>query len=147
MWYTILAHWKIKPGSFKMNFRQTLSSYLFTMLVFPDSLIDMVVCIWALGTSWSELESWRCTYWLCDLALQPQFLTLFQGMNYPSLARSLFLLFSGSVVSDSLLLHGLQHTRLPCPPSPRVCSNSCPLSRWCHPIILIFLPAKGLSKA
>ena len=32
--------------------------------------------------------------------------------------------------------HGLQHPRLPCPsPSPRVCSNSCPLSRWCHPII------------
>ena len=33
--------------------------------------------------------------------------------------------------------HGLQHTRLPCPsPSPRACSNSCPLSRWCHPTIL-----------
>ena len=32
--------------------------------------------------------------------------------------------------------HGLQHTRLPCPsPSPRACSNSCPLSRWCHPTI------------
>ena len=30
----------------------------------------------------------------------------------------------------------LQHTRLPCPsPSPRVCSNSCPLSQWCHPAI------------
>ena len=27
-------------------------------------------------------------------------------------------------------------TRLPCPsPSPRACSNSCPLSRWCHPTI------------
>ena len=27
-------------------------------------------------------------------------------------------------------------TRLPCPPlSPGVCSNSCPLSRWCHPTI------------
>ena len=27
-------------------------------------------------------------------------------------------------------------TRLPCPsPSPRVCSNSCPLSQWCHPTI------------
>ena len=39
-------------------------------------------------------------------------------------------------MSDSLRPHGLQHTRLPCPsPSPRVCSNSCPLSRWCHPII------------
>ena len=41
------------------------------------------------------------------------------------------LLFSHSVLSDSL------HTRLPCPsPSPRACSNSCPLSWWCHAIIL-----------
>ena len=33
--------------------------------------------------------------------------------------------------------HGLQHTRLPCPsPSPGACSNSCPLSWWCHPTIL-----------
>ena len=35
---------------------------------------------------------------------------------------------------DSLWPCGLQHTRLPClSPSPRVCSNSGPLSRWCHP--------------
>ena len=40
----------------------------------------------------------------------------------------LLLLFSHSVVSDSLRHHGLQHARLPCPsPSPRACSNSCPL--------------------
>ena len=46
------------------------------------------------------------------------------------------LLFSCSVMSYSLRPYGLQHTRLPCPsPSPRVCSNSCPLSRWCHTII------------
>ena len=39
-------------------------------------------------------------------------------------------------MSDSLGLHGLKHTRLPCPSlSPRVCSNSCPLSWWCHPTI------------
>ena len=32
--------------------------------------------------------------------------------------------------------HGLQHARLSCPsPTPGVYSNSCPLSRWCHPII------------
>ena len=32
--------------------------------------------------------------------------------------------------------HGMQHTRLPCPSlSPGVCSSSCPLSQWCHPII------------
>ena len=36
-------------------------------------------------------------------------------------------------MSDSLWPHGLQHARLPCPYlSPRVCSNSCPLSRWCY---------------
>ena len=44
--------------------------------------------------------------------------------------------FSHSVVSDSLWPHGLQHARLPCPsPTPGVYSNSCPLSRWCHPPI------------
>ena len=44
--------------------------------------------------------------------------------------------FSFSVVSDSLWPHGLQHTRPPCPPStPRVYSNSCPLSWWHHPNI------------
>ena len=46
------------------------------------------------------------------------------------------LLFSHSVMSDSLWPHGLQHSRLPCPSlSPRVCSNSCPLNGWCHPTI------------
>ena len=39
-------------------------------------------------------------------------------------------------MSDTLWPHGLQHARLPCPsPTPRACSNSCQLSRWCHPII------------
>ena len=44
--------------------------------------------------------------------------------------------FSRSVVSNSLRPHGLQHTRPPCPsPTPRVYSNPCPLSQWCHPTI------------
>ena len=39
-------------------------------------------------------------------------------------------------MSDSLRPHGLQHSRLLCPPlSPGVCLNSCPLSRWCYPTI------------
>ena len=65
-----------------------------------------------------------------------------------------WLLFSHSVISDSLQPHGLQHTMLPCPsPSPRACSNSYPLSRECQPTIsssvipfsscLQFLPASG----
>ena len=44
--------------------------------------------------------------------------------------------FSHSVMSDSLWLYGSQNTRLPCPsPTPRACSNSCPLSRWWHSTI------------
>ena len=44
--------------------------------------------------------------------------------------------FSCWVMSNSLWPHGPQHARLPCPSlSPRVCSNSCPLSWWGHPII------------
>ena len=38
--------------------------------------------------------------------------------------------------SDYLQPHESQHTRPPCPsPTPRVYSNSSPLSRWCHPAI------------
>ena len=53
-----------------------------------------------------------------------------------TLFQLLLLLFSRPVVSDSLGLLGLQHTRLPCPsPSPGVCPNSCSLYQWCHPAI------------
>ena len=42
--------------------------------------------------------------------------------------------FSHSVMSDFLPPHGLQYTRPPCPsPTPRVYSNTCPLSQWCQP--------------
>ena len=64
------------------------------------------------------------------------------------------LLFSLSVMSNSLRPHGLLHARLPRPsPSPGACSNSCPLSWWCHLTISSsvisfsscpqFLPASG----
>ena len=44
--------------------------------------------------------------------------------------------FSHSVMSHFLQPHGLQHARPPCPSStPRVYSDSCPLSWWCHPPI------------
>ena len=52
------------------------------------------------------------------------------GMNFSSVQ------FSRSVMSDSLWPHESQHTRPPCPsPTPRVHSNSCLSSRWCHPAI------------
>ena len=44
--------------------------------------------------------------------------------------------FSRSVVSNSLRPHESQHARPPCPsPTPRVHSDSCPSSSWCHPAI------------
>jgi len=62
--------------------------------------------------------------------------------------------FSCSVMSNSLWPHGLQHTRLLCPPpTSGAYSNSCPLSQWCHPTIsssvipfsfrLQYFPASG----
>ena len=57
-------------------------------------------------------------------------------VNPNDLFSVLFSQFSCSVMSYSLQPHGLQHARLPCPSlSPWVCSNSCPLSLWCHPTI------------
>ena len=45
--------------------------------------------------------------------------------------------FSLSVMSNYLWPNGLQHARLPCiSPTPKVYTNSCPLSQWCHSTIL-----------
>ena len=52
------------------------------------------------------------------------------------LCLPVLLLYSCSVMSYSLWPHGLWHARFPCPsPSPRVFSNSCLSSQWCHPTI------------
>ena len=83
-----------------------------------------------------------CSFsWPCVSAKNLQFFVeslLWLGMtdtplvSCGNLLEQLF--FSRSVVSDSLLAHGQKHNRFPCPsPSPRTCSNSCPLSQWCHP--------------
>ena len=49
-------------------------------------------------------------------------------------------MFSCSIMCNSLWLHGLQHTRLPCPsPSSEACSNSSILSQGCHLTIPSFV--------
>ena len=76
-------------------------------------------------TEWNG--QWKC--WTCGLGSIPS-----RGTKIPP-ATSVSQ-FSRSVISDSLRLHGVQHSRLPCPsPTPRAYSNSCPLSQWCHPTI------------
>ena len=61
--------------------------------------------------------------------------TEFQQSQQQFLAKKT-LLFSPSVMYNSLQPHALQQARTPCPsPTPRAYSNSCPLSQWCHPTI------------
>ena len=56
--------------------------------------------------------------------------------SMPSSLDESFSSVSHLVVSDSLRPHELQHARPLCPsPTPRVHSNSCASSRWCHPVI------------
>ena len=89
-----------------------------------------------------ELTMWggRCANYL-DLGSHS---TMYMYIR-SSLCR-LSVQFSRSVVSNCLQPHGLQHTRLPCPsPSPGICSNSCPLSQWCHPTISPSAPLLLLS--
>ena len=76
----------------------------------------------------------------CDQAvikILPDFQEIFQLLTSPETTRRVTLC---SVMSSSLWPHGLQHTRLLCSsPSPRVCSNSCPLSWCCHPTTSPFI--------
>ena len=69
------------------------------------------------SNDYSGLISFRID-WLDLLAVQGTLKSLLSSVQ-----------FSGSVMSDSLQLHGLQHARPPCPsPTPGAYSNSCPLS-------------------
>ena len=59
----------------------------------------------------------------------------FQMRQLAPQLENLVVVFSRSIVSDFLWPHGLQHARLSCPSlSSGICSNSHPLSQWCHPI-------------
>ena len=70
----------------------------------------------------------------------------------PQNTKSTFKLFSHSICPNFLRAYGLQHIRLLCPShSPRICSNSCSLSQWCHANIsssvtpILLLPSISLS--
>ena len=72
-----------------------------------------------------------------NLQIQRDPYQITKGIFYRTRTKiSQFIQFSlvQSVMSDSLWPHGLQHARPPClSATPRVYSNSCPLSQWCHP--------------
>ena len=88
-------------------------------------------CIWGLACVLSCFSGvWLCSYPCPYQVFLPPTSSASRGCS------CVLLLSSRSVMSGSLWLHELQHTRLPCSsPSPWVCSNSHPLSQWCHPTI------------
>ena len=82
-----------------------------------------------------------CSLLVWDLLLLHDWKEMWSYLPYCAfdptiLFLGVLLLFSCSVMSDSLQPYGLQHSRIPCPsPTPGACSNSCPSSQWWHPTI------------
>ena len=125
---------------------------------------EQISQFWRLGNvqdqDASQLVSWSCkqfSSWFANSCLHPLFspcLSLkcacgdlclsHSSFSYkytnPIIGASSFWpllsLFSRWVLSDSLRPYGVQQPRPPCPSlCPGVCSDSCPLSWWCHPTI------------
>ena len=128
---------------------------LYLLCYLPCHLIDTRALTISAALSFSHPHQWIQESYQVDASLWNLNLTLFLtfSITYPpgiptstsytskSIIKvlstfnynCLLLLCSHSVMSNSLQPHGLQHTRLLCPPlSPTVCSNSCPLSLWCY---------------
>ena len=84
----------------------------------------------AISSSRGSFQPRDQTHFSCTLAGR------FFTAEPPGKPQIILVQFSRSVVSDSLRSHESQHARPPCPSStPRVHSDSCPLSQWCHPAI------------
>ena len=90
------------------------------------------ICDYITLISHTDLLKTSCTVLQINLATS----IWFTNNRYEILSSSVSVQFSCSAVSDSLRPHELQHARPPCPsPKPGVHSNSCPSSRWWHPVI------------
>ena len=137
-------------GSDSLRFLLELQHCLFFVVV-----VQSPNCVWLSATPWTTVSDFPVLHYIPGFA-QTHVHCPVMLSNHLTLCHPLLLLpqssqasgsfpvswlfesvqFSRSVVSNSLWPHGLQHARLPCPsPAPRACSNSCPLSQWCHPTI------------
>ena len=92
---------------------------------------------WSVYKLWTKETTWSLEYeFLPNEAIS--LWNVMRSLHWFSISSFQFnsVQFSRSVVSDSLWPHESQHASPPCPsPIPGVHSNSCPLSRWCHPAI------------
>ena len=103
------------------------------------SSVQSLSHVWLFVTLWTTVRQASLSITNSWSPRKPMSIVSVMPSKHLILCRPLLLSsvqFSCSVVSDSLPPHGLQHARPPCPsPTPRAYSNSCPLSRWCHPTI------------
>ena len=105
------------------------------IVVLVHSCLLWLLCLWFSTYPW-HLSVFNClnNYFRC-MFIWNIFQFLFSHKLYFYFNGS-SVQFSCSDVLDSLRPHELQHARPPCPsPTPRVHSNSCPTSWWCHPAI------------
>ena len=110
------------------------------LILIMSYLFIFVFIFITLGGKWKNILPWFISKSVLPVFSSKTFIV--SGVTFRSLTHFEFIFLYGvscccySITSKSLQLHGLQHIRLPCPsPSPRVCSNSCPLSQWCRPTI------------
>ena len=118
-----------KKASLKLNIQQTktMASVPITWWQIDEKTMETVrdfIFFWGGG---SKITA-DCD---CSHEIKRHLLLGRKAMTKPSSVQC-----SCPVLSDSLQPHEPQHTRPPCPSqTPGVHSNSCPLSRWCHPSI------------
>ena len=117
---------------------------IITRIIISIIVPDPILCVML----WSHLrgsstDNWSasCSAKLSKLLEEGRLLEKVSRISFcNNCTRFSSVQFSRSVVSHSLQPHELQHSRPPCPsPTPAVHSDSCPLSRWCHPAISSFV--------
>ena len=92
--------------------------------------------VFLLGKFYAQRSLEGYSPWGCKESDMTEQLAHTHTHTHPHTQIEFLLLFICSVMSNYLWSYVLQHARLPCPSlSPAACSNSCPLSRWCHPTI------------
>ena len=100
---------------------------MYTIFLILETILTLVI-------TWSIVGKWQVSphFSKYHVAIGNRERTITKGICLSALSVQ----FRHSVMSNSLRPHESQHARPPCPsPTPGIHSNSCPLSRWCHPAI------------
>ena len=121
-WCSNRLHWKVEM--LQQNLRNSEES----ILLFELNLVKMCVDKSLNITMPKYSGFWALELWVPVLINNYELFISDVLSSFSIMYISYTLLFSCSVMSNSLQPHGMQHARLPCPsPSPGACSNSCPL--------------------